>query len=154
MSSPRKPGIIASANVLSPGGRGQAEVPEELEEVRRRLARQDALHDVLVLRIALALGLKEREAWLGAEDELLALVYEHLGAVALGSAGAEHHLAKVAESDRRRAVRVPLDAGSGLAPALGHLLPNGVEGFPRARVLLAQPGTLGRPGEREVEPDG
>src|SRR4029079_12398620 len=103
--------------------RGQTEVaPHELEQVRGRFGGEDALHDVLVARVALRLPLEDPPAGLGAEYVRPPLLTERLRGVVEGRAPTKDELAEVAEGDRSHPVRVPLHARTALPPALGDAL--------------------------------
>src|SRR6202008_4110102 len=125
----------------------------ELDQVCRRLAGEDARDDVAVRGVARWLALPDPHAGRRAEDGGLALVLERLRGVAARRAAAQHELAERAEADRRQAVRVPPDLRAGLAPALGHSLPDRVDLPPRTRVLGIEPCAVGGAGQHGIEPE-
>src|SRR5579883_685362 len=76
-----------------------------------------------------------------------------LGSIMLRSAAAQYQLTKIAETDRRSPMRVPLHPRSRLAPAFIDALPDWIKEVPGLWILLAQPFPLLWPWHRHIKPD-
>src|SRR5687767_4060856 len=97
-----EPRVAPAVRVAAPDLARQTKVSaRQLQHVRGRRAGEDALDDVVVVRVAPGLALEYPRAGLRAEDVLAALALHDDGGVGVRRAVAEHELTQGAERDRR-----------------------------------------------------